>query len=422
MVVSAAACMLTGCLGAAEDFHFDSSISRPVLENYLSRSISFTELLHDDLNKPRDEEAGVTVSGVQVFRSRGADPHDNLRLILSTKAKFIGRALMVWGRESNLPRFLETAKPFAEALHTADPEIVLQAADFEIVTRGVETIAIPEHVLREFGQPVTNRNFRYEAVLYPDGRFVNHWGGRGSVPDMSQLETRMWFYFLSTSYIDVGIEAIHFGQVGLMDKNDPGHAGWLDMLSRVRAYAHKHARRHFLICDAHTPTGGYVENGKLLFDFHSFPLRIVEVTNQPYKGILRVGYSDSIFKRSKGGITPSGWSCEHLPYLVEFDNFGRSNPGKPSKSPFIWGWDEITWFALLPEKERNDWLRYAWNWVKENDPNGHLEMPGSRVMTPGTPDGPRWYWANTRSDPCPNGFNTESTIKEIWEKNGREIK
>src|SRR5688572_32348193 len=40
--------------------------------------------------------------------------------------------------------------------------------------------------------------------------------------------------FRSASYIDVGIEAIHFGQVGLMDKNDPGHAGWLDMLSRVR--------------------------------------------------------------------------------------------------------------------------------------------------------------------------------------------
>src|SRR3954453_6047275 len=92
--------LLWAAPGFAQDFHFDSSISRPVLENYLSRSISFTELLHDDLNKPRTEEAGVTVSGVPDFRSRGADPHDNLRLILSTKAKFIGRALMLWGRES----------------------------------------------------------------------------------------------------------------------------------------------------------------------------------------------------------------------------------------------------------------------------------------------------------------------------------
>ena len=274
--------------------------------------------------------------------------------------------------------------------------------------------SIPEPVFREFGQPVTNRTFHYEEMLYASGRFVNHWGGRGSVPDMSRLETRMWFYFLVTRYIDVGIEAIHFGQVGLMDKNDPSHAGWLDMLKRVRAYARKHARRHFLVCDAHTPTGGYVEDGKLLFDFHSFPLRIAEVADQPHKGVLKVGYSDSIYTKSKGGLTPSGWSCDHLPYLVEFDNFGRSNPGKSGRAPFSWGWDEVTWFALLPEQERNDWLRYAWKWVRATDPNGHLQMPGSRVMTPGTPDGARWYWANTRSDACPTGFNTEETIRALW--------
>ena len=166
----------------AQGFQFDSSMSRPVLENYLDRSISFTELLHDDLTQPRNR--------------RGVDPHDNMRLILSSKAKFVGRALMVWGREKELAAFLQTAKPFAEALHKADPEIILQAAAFEIVTRGVESIAIPEHVFVEFGLPVESRNFRYQDMLYANGRFVNHWGGRGSVPDMSRLETRMWFYFL----------------------------------------------------------------------------------------------------------------------------------------------------------------------------------------------------------------------------------
>jgi hypothetical protein len=398
-----AACLLWVFPAAAQDFQFDGSMSREVLENYLSRSISFTELLHDDLTAARN--------------GRGVDPRDNLRLILSTKAKFVGRALMVWGREKELPAFLETAKPYAASLHQADPEIIFQAAAFEIVTPGVEAVPIPDRVFQEFDQPVTDRTFRYQDMLYADGRFVNRWG-RGSVPDMSRLETRMWFYFLVTSYIDTGIEAVHFGQVGLMDKNDPAHAGWLDMLGRVRAYARKHARRHFLVCDAHTPTGGYVEDGKLLFDFHSFPLRIVEVADQPFQGILKVGYADSIFTKSKGGTTPSGWTCEHLPYVVEFDNFGRSNPGKPSKAPFIWGWDEITWFALTPEKERNDWLRYAWKWVRDTDPNGHLQMPGSRVMSPGTPDAPRWYWANTRSEACPNGFNTEETIKELWNSLG----
>ena len=402
---------ILGCLAApvgalanpatnAPDFHFDGSISREVLENYLSRSISFTELLHDDLSQPRDR--------------RGVDPRDNIRLILDSKAKFIGRSLMLWGHESSLSNFLQTAKPYADLLHRADPDIVLQAAAFEIVTKDINTIFIPARVFEEFGLPVIQRNFNYDDMLYANGHFVNHWGEGASVPDMSRLETRLWFYYLATSYIDTGIEAIHFGQVGLMDNNDPHHAGWLDMLGRVRAYAHQHARRHLLICDAHTPTGGYVENGRLLFDFHSFPLRIVGVTNQPYKGILQVGYADSIFLRSKGGLTPSGWSCEHLPYLVEFDNFGSHHPGQPSPPPFIWGWDEITWFALMPEAERNDWLRYAYHWVRQADPNGHLEMPGSRVLRPGTPDGPDWYWANNRSPACPNGFNTEATIRELW--------
>jgi hypothetical protein len=158
-----------------------------------------------------------------------------------------------------------------------------------------------------------------------------------------------------------------------------------------------------------------VEGGKLLFDFHSFPLRIAEVPDQPLKGVLKVGHSDSIYLKSKGGMTPSGWSCTNLPYLVEFDNFGRSRePGKPSKAPFIWGYDEITWFAQLPEQERNDWLRYAWKWVRETDPNGHLQMPGSRLLSPGRRDAPHWYWANTRSDACPQGSNTEQTIKAHW--------
>src|ERR1700733_11863053 len=83
---------------SAQDFHFDSTISRPVLENYLSRSTSFTELLHDDLTQPRD--------------ARGVDPRDNIRFIQNTGAKFIGRALMMWGRETNLTAFLHNAEPY----------------------------------------------------------------------------------------------------------------------------------------------------------------------------------------------------------------------------------------------------------------------------------------------------------------------
>lgn len=398
-----AATMGTALAGAA-DFRFDSSISRPVLENYLARSITFTELLHDDLTKPRN--------------SRGVDPRDNIRMLTAAGAKLVGRAIMIWGREGNLPTFLQRARPFVDTLHRLDPDLILQAAAFEIVTRGVESLPIPAHVFQAFGRPVETRNFRYPDMLYADGLRVNHWGADASVPDMGRLETRLWFYYLSTAYIDIGIEAIHFGQVGLMDSKDPGHAGWLDMLGKVRSYARKNARRHFLLCDAHAPTGGFVEGGRLLFDLHTFPLRIAEVAGQPYKGVLKVGHTDAIYGKSKGGITPSGWSCKSLPYLVEFDNFGSGNPGSPGRFPFIWGWDEITWFALMAEAERNDWLRYAWRWVADNDSVGFLQMPGSRVLSPGAAGKPTWYWPNQAGEACPTGFNTEATIRELWGRVG----
>ena len=395
---------MLGSRPADPAFQFDTTITQAVLERYLSRSISFTQLLQDDVTQP--------------VNSMGVDPLDNARMLFDSKAKFIGRAVFVFGGESNLARNLQRAKPFADLLHQADPDIIFQAGAFEIVTTQVDAIAVPASVLTEFGQPVVARNFDYASMLFASGKFVNNWGQGGSVPDMSRLETRMWFYYLATSYIDAGAEAIHFGQVSLMDQNDPGHVGWFDMLGRVRAYARLHARRHMVLCDAHTPTGGIVEGGKLLFDSHAFPLRIEEVAGMPFQGQLQVGYADSIYTKSKGGVTPSGWSCAHLPYMVEFDNFGRSNPGHPSNSPFIWGWDEITWFAQQPVADRNAWLEYAWQWVPAHDPVGHLEMPGSRVLSPGAEGGPKWYWANTKSAACPTGFDTEATIRALWSGGG----
>jgi len=53
---------------------------------------------------------------------------------------------------------------------------------------------------------------------------------------MSCLETRLWFYFLATSYIDTGIEAIHFGQVGSrMTMIRAMLAGWTCLAASVLA-------------------------------------------------------------------------------------------------------------------------------------------------------------------------------------------
>lgn len=383
--------------GVSEKYQFEVIISRDVLENYLSRSITMMELL----------------------TGRG-NVDDNIRMMKYCGVKFAGRSIHLWGGESSLERKIAKAKEIVPKVRNSDNEIILQAGIFEIVTRQVSSIPVPGWVFEEFGLSAEKRVFNYEAMLFPDGRYVNHWREGSSVPDMTQLETRMWFFYLAARYIDVGCEAIHFGQVALIGYTDVGYAHWWDMLSRVRSYARKNARRGMVLCDAHTPRGGpRLEDKRVVFDFHSFPLRIEEVVDRPEEGILKMGHYDSLYGRSNGGITPSGWRCEHLPYLVELDNFGRSGKeGQVFGNHWIWGYDEIGWFARQEESYRNEWLKYAWKWVREHDPNGFLQMPGSRCVAYPVikPDGQKvsWYFANASSPATPDGFGQEETIRKIW--------
>ncbi len=76
--------LMTTVSAEARDYDFDGSISREVLENYLSRSITMMDLL----------------SGV-------GDEDDNIRMLKNMGAKFAGRALYVWGSESRVPRTVQ---------------------------------------------------------------------------------------------------------------------------------------------------------------------------------------------------------------------------------------------------------------------------------------------------------------------------
>lgn len=386
-------CNLNGYADSKRNYEFDGAMSREVLDNYLSRAVTHLGLC-SDLNATPESEF-----------------EDDVRMLLNIGAKFIGRAAYVWFAWNDGDHLDEVVARRAAYLHDEDPEMILQACVFETTHTNVNNIPVPDWVFEEFGLPAESRNFRYDDMLYENGDLVDHWAKGASVPDMSRIETRLWFYYRARRYIDLGFEAIHFGQVMIMDNNDPGHVYWLDMLGRVRAYAKEHARRHFLLCDAHT--SGFAENGELLFDFHSFPLRTKDVLDKPQEVILEAGHLDSIYGESVGGKTPSGWECQHLPYLVELDNWGVKEPGKGGLPYYSWGWDEITWFASQPEAYRNKWLRYAWDWLRENDSDGWLQMPAQRCLT-ASRDGNKWYHANTRSPKAPAGYNQEETIKLIW--------
>ncbi|MCA9149065.1 MAG: hypothetical protein KDA92_07200 [Planctomycetales bacterium] len=398
----AAARQATSQLTAKHNYQFDGSISREVLENYLERSVTMAYFLVTGMTEGNRE---------YLYRE------DDVRLISHIGAKFIGRAIYRWNGESRLndASFWDGARSLIERVHAADADVIFQACLFETISPDVNRVSIPAWVFAEFGQTVEQRTFSYDAMLNPDGKFVRHWG-RSSVPDVTQIETQLWFYFLARSYIDLGCEALHLGQVSLMGMADPDLTQWSQLVQRIRTYAKAHARRHIVLLDAHVPTGGMVVNGVSLLDFNSFPLRIKEVPTKPHEGILEVGHLDSLYNRSQGCVAPSGWSCDHLPYLVEFDNFGRSRRPNVAdiNSHFVWGWDEISWFSLQDEDYRNRWLSYAYHWIHDHDPNGHLQMPVSRMITcPNETQGT--YRANQRSDACPIGYSQEQAIKVLWQ-------
>src|SRR5437773_82682 len=103
----------------SRDYHFDRIISRPVLENHLSRAISMEGLLNGK-----------------------GDLHDNIRMLNNTGAKFIGRSICLWGRESSLLSNFERARQQVPEVLKDDPDRILEACIFEIVTSQVDQVPV----------------------------------------------------------------------------------------------------------------------------------------------------------------------------------------------------------------------------------------------------------------------------------------
>jgi Outer membrane receptor for ferric coprogen and ferric-rhodotorulic acid len=387
-------------------YTFDGSMSEEVLDNYLSRAINH-------------------------FYFESTDPallEENKRFILNTGAKFIGRASTMWGMYSSDESVIdEYAKAIAD-VHNSDPDIIFEACIFETTFTSINDIPIPAWVFEAFGQKPETRNFSYDAMLFPEGDYLDMWGEGGSVPDMRQTETQMWFYYRAALFIDAGFESIHMGQVHLIGARDTDFACWTKVCNMIREYASTHARRHFVLLNAHTH-GITGTDGLLLFDFHRYPSRCKVPDSQtnhapsaedPQKVIFSRGYEDSLYGRSLGGTTHSGWKCDNLLYLVELDNYVGYYPDKVDKSTADWwGFDEISWFVNQPYSYQREYLAYAYKWVSETDSGvGHFEMPGTRTAAIRTGDDLSVI-TQTNFHPFDKifysgGTDVENIIREVW--------
>ena len=286
---------------------------------------------------------------------------------------------------------------------------------FETVSTKVNDIPVPDWVFTAFGKTPEERNFNFDNIRDEGGTYLNQWGEGTCVPDMSREESQMWFYYMGVKYMEIGIEALHCGQVMLMSSmgdSENGYAGFRNLMDKLREAAKTKALHGTIIFDGHLTNGGIVVDGQHLFDFTSFPLRVKEVSGDPIKGELKKGFNDCIIGYTQAGMTPSGWYTDRLPYILEFDNFGIGEPGDSNLSDaFVWGYDEISWFSQLSDEEEREWVKYAVDYLYRIDPVGYIEMPGLRVSVGGKD---RFYRCNTKSDACPTGRSLEETIKSLW--------
>ena len=98
-------------------------------------------------------------------------------MLKNTGAKFVGRAIYLWGGEARIAEteFLAQGRQLTARIHRSDPDVVVQACAFEIVTEGIGKVPVPAWVFREFGQVPEKRNFDYAKMLFPDKKMVDHY-------------------------------------------------------------------------------------------------------------------------------------------------------------------------------------------------------------------------------------------------------
>ncbi len=320
---------------SAQNYRFYSTISRPVLENYLDRAISMAAL----------SNCGASL---------GTTPQEHIadiNMIQDIGAKFVGRIGIWWGANQDINCLMANVQQDVKSIKAIDSDIICEGGVFEYVDTYLDVaVAIPAYVFKAFDQRVVSRNFNHNLMLYDNPGYPTA-DEHSRTPDMSKLETQMWFYYMATRYIDAGCEALHLGDFGVMNVIEQNYENkdWWFLLQKIRQYGSTR-NRHIVLCNAHT-FGAYYDpdptsplpndERQLLFDFHEYPSRLLmnmslacTATYQPITLTPETGIA--IYNSSAGGLNPQGWYCESNPYMVELDNGGNNPPLGCSASNSPW--------------------------------------------------------------------------------------
>lgn len=398
------------CIGEPEDpYYFCETISQRTIHLYLQKAAAY----------------GYVTAGVIDEEEFTKD----IEMLQSVKPKWLGRVAGDWFAGENDIQEFSNAEYVASRIHNeVDASIILQAGIYEHLDRRISgigdwKIAIPDSIFSLFCDATYPRYtgfFEFTNMTYPGT----------DIPDMSQLETQMWFYYRSIQYINAGYESLHMGQFQIMNNRDSLNLGWYEMLSNVRNYARQHARRKLVLIDCHFVSSACADlyfgandtpylcryktfadktiispTDSLLFDFASFTLlpdefiEPIAEQNNPYDGYDRlclINYKDcTILNKTFTGKEPQSYSEQiDLPMLAEMDNGGAqyfdcegfktdelyscnvdADAALETPEYLTWGFGgESVWFALQSPAYRHYFSWYGYHTIPRMNRSCHFRL------------------------------------------------
>jgi hypothetical protein len=400
--------------------HHDGVRVQGMLDRYLSRSMMLA-LFTDHVGRP-----GYP---------------DQMQMIRKLKPAYLSRIAGSWGLPETemLPGgklYVKTMKIIQDVYQmyredgVAQP--MIEAGIFEAITSDVNNIPIPKWVIAEFADEVDAQDIKYSetrplhfnADSMRNGKHPN-WSEQTWVPDINRIHTRMWFYYLSSIFVDMGCNSLHMGWFDLITEHDSLYLKTNRLFKKIRDYAKR--KNSFVIFNADVDRAIYVgDTQHLLLDFLSTPIR-PEATlnsfqntpceNQPMTELNIARYNPGIMKK-QGGITHDGDTLKTLPVLFNLDWYGVSYKGKQPGQMGMgsggwapWAVNESAWFFSLSNECQAYWLRNTAVAIKNNlVDRGYVKVPGVQPIT-------WWGYPVTEYLMIRNKQLIETIHEDLWKVN-----
>ena len=395
------------------------SLTKPVLEAYLDRSISHMNTW--------DERAQ--------------------KFFCDTGTKFVHWADLGWGRLYKADDWTQLTS-IIDQIHSTDctQDMIFECGIMEIVSLPtINATLIPDWMLKIFDDlglqemrkagPNGKNHFCYEAMFDRNAtdwpkRNVGMWdtnaANEGSVPDLTMLETQLYYAYLAAEYIDAGFEGIMFGQAGLTGKRDTGNVSLNNIIKFAKKWAAARAYRRALTLSSHVmkPTdyaSSPSEKPKPLLTHYTFPTRMRYTDKTPI-GMEFSPYLQAEGRRHGGKQVALQLEFPHdLPVLLEIDNYGATSPPNVCDETY----DEITAYANKNPEQRAGFLEKFYfesrKWPNvDGNARVHFALPGYRylhvaislhVLETGERSKPSPYYMPYKED-----GGEELMIKELFKK------